>query len=503
MTQTPAEPLRLLLLADLHYVGAARHECPIPARHAPLGRELAERAIRKTLRSHRPDAVVLLGDIVDNGLAAGAEADLAALHDTLCQFDVPLLVVPGNHDGHAQRVFDIFRDHPGLHEIKGHRLVTIAEHYGEGDVTRHSEADLALVRRTAAAAPRAPLIVLQHNPIHPAIESSYPYNPANAQAIQACYAAAGVALSLSGHYHPGFPLERVDGVGYLTAPALCEEPFRFLEVVLRGTEATVTEAQLQMPGAPPLTDFHCHTHYAYCRDDIHAGGAIERARLLGLRRLFLTEHAGQLYLPQEEFWGGRFFHDPGLISRRRHTPACRMDAYLAEVLPLRDDFVRLGIEVDGDGRGGLTLLDEDREHFELLVGAVHWLPPPFDPQAASPAALRRHFMAATESLCRNGIRILAHPFRYFRRLGLDVPTDLCQPMVQLLAATGVAAEINFHTNSPDPRFVAACLEAGVPIALGTDAHALWETGDLSPHLDILRQAGCSSPQDLRRALLTR
>ena len=62
-------------------------------------------------------------------------------------------------------------------------------------------------------------------------------------------------------------------------------------------------------------------------------------------------------------------------------------------------------------------------------------------------------------------------------------------VAEMLAGRAIAAEVNYHTNSPDPRFVEACLARGVKIALGTDAHALWEVGELAPHLAVLREAG--------------
>jgi len=146
-----------------------------------------------------------------------------------------------------------------------------------------------------------------------------------------------------------------------------------------------------------------------------------------------------------------------------------MDAYLAQMLPLRDAFVRLGLECDSDGRGGLTLLDEDRGHWDWLIGAVHWIPD-FDPATATAVQRKRAFMAASESVARAGVDALAHPFRYFRRGRMDAPRDLHRPMARMLADAGVAAEINFHTHAPDPRFIAACLAEGVGIALATDSH---------------------------------
>jgi len=833
MPDIPPE-LDLLVLADLHYVGEADHRCPIPERNAWFGKELAERAMRRAVRQGRPDAIALMGDLVDNGLADRAEEDLAAIAQALAQFQIPILVVPGNHDGPVERILGIFGDRLGVHELGGYQLITLASAYDELDRTAFTESDLALGARATEAAPGKPVVVLHHDPVHPPIDDAYPYNPTNADAIKWRYAEAGVLASIGGHFHAGLPPESLGGVTYVTAPALCEAPFRFLRIHLRGRTVEVTEQALRctaailaaprtaavpaaprtaavpaaprtaaVPAAPPgtaailaaergaatptftptnprygpvnirsrkklphwemegglywvtfrlgdslprpvldailaerenalaafqragriptpcdcqriedlfnerveaylnsgagachladprvadrvanalrffdgaryqlagwcvmpnhvhvlftalpgqaleqilhswksftskeanrilgrggnfwareyydhlvrddeelarilgyivnnpikanlrdwqwvwihemfreadgpsqqdaggtertaavsaapgtaailaaglraeksqqdaggtaeksqqdaggtaeksqqdaggtaeksqrdaggtkLWDIHCHTHYADCRDDVDARGAIERSRAMGLSGLVLAEHSTQLYVGREDFWSARFFDDPDLLRRNRHTPVCRMDAYLAEILPLRSPSVRLGLEVDSDGRGGVTLLEEDAAHWDLLIGAVHWVPF-FDPAAATAAERARRFLDATESVLRAGVDVLAHPFRYFRRNGMERPKELYHPLAKLLAETGVAVEINFHTNDPDPAFFAICIEEGVRIALGTDSHALWEVGELWPHLDVLRRAG--APDDFGSMLFT-
>ena len=83
------------------------------------------------------------------------------------------------------------------------------------------------------------MIALQHYPIDPDIPDPYPYLLSNRAAIMDGYRDAGVLLSLSGHYHAGQPLHVVDGVRYVTAPALFAAPFRFLHVRLEGREARV------------------------------------------------------------------------------------------------------------------------------------------------------------------------------------------------------------------------------------------------------------------------
>jgi len=126
-------------------------------------------------------------------------------------------------------------------------------------------------------------------------------------------------------------------------------------------------------------------------------------------------------------------------------------------------------------------LEEDREGWDLLVGAVHMLPEAYSEN------VERGFMMVTEKLLQRGVKVLAHPFRLFRRRGMEVPKHLFKPVAEMLAKYKVAAELNFHTNEPDPEFFRLCLEEGVPIALGSDAHALYEVGEFAPHIEFLRK----------------
>ncbi len=490
--------LDILILADIHYVGSAQHECPIPKRRAELGLELVRRAWERAQRNGVPDAVVLMGDLVDNGDADGADQDLERLRDALAEMGLPMLVVPGNHDGDAERLLRIFGDKAGLHELKGCQVLTFADRYGPDERANRSRGGLALAARTRKEHPGGPIVVFQHSPIHPPIESSYPYNLGNRDEVMAAYAEAGVALSVSGHYHAGQPLTYVGGVGYVTCPALCEAPFRFLRLTLRGREFSVEEVSLAMDSRLGLVDSHVHSQYAYCADDITAEGAIGRARDFGLAGITFAEHAGQLYLSQQDYWRAAFLYDAALIARERAAGRDRMQRYRREIAGLRSDFVRVGLEVECDGDGKLTLLDEDRDGWDVLVGAVHYLRELRSGEPSS-AEVAQAFMEANECICAAGVDVLAHPFRIFRRNQRPTPTELYEPLADLLAATDVAAEINFHTNEPDPHFFQLCLERGVRIALGSDAHALHEVGEFGPHLELLRQAG--APENLDGVLL--
>jgi histidinol phosphatase-like PHP family hydrolase/predicted MPP superfamily phosphohydrolase len=481
-----SQPLEILLLADVHYVNHAARECPIPTRKAAWGRELMRRALREARRHGPVDVVVLLGDLVDDGAASGAEDDLRELCEGAGSLETPIIVVPGNHDGDAARLARLFGHEPGVHRIKGYQLLTFADRYEPNDEAARGRDDLDALAQAVAAHPESPVVAFQHNPIHPPIESTYPFNLTNAADVMRAYERAGVLLSVSAHYHPGLAAEAVNGVSYMTCPALCEAPFRFVRLSLAGRSFRVAETQLVLDPPTPLRDFHVHTQYAYCRDDVTAAAAIERAEALGVDGICLTEHAGQLYLSPEDYWSHRFAPDPGLIARERAAGRGRLRRFREEIEPLRSPRVGVGLEVELDGSGGLTLLDEDREGWDVLIGAVHRLAN-HEAEGASSSDVTRAFMAETERLVSLGIDLLAHPFRYFRRAKMPVPTELYRPVAEALAVHGVAAEINYHTNEPDPAFFAMCLEHGVKIALGSDSHGLWEVGDLNPHLQLLEQ----------------
>jgi len=237
--------LDLLLLADLHYVHEAEHVCPIPERRTELGLALVRQAYTHLQeRGVDPDMILLLGDLVDNGEARGAEKDLAAVAAQAQAWDLPVLAIPGNHDGEPGRFARLYGCAPGLHAIGGYGFLVYHDPVGEGHVTARTEADLGLAERVAAERPELHLVALQHNPLHPPIAHDYPFLLTNAEAVLAAYGRAGVFLSLSGHYHPGQAAHDAGGVTCYTAPAACEAPFRFAHVRIEGREAAVCEYAL-------------------------------------------------------------------------------------------------------------------------------------------------------------------------------------------------------------------------------------------------------------------
>ena len=461
------DEFRLLVLADAHCVGEDA--------------ELILRAVDDANRRGGFDAVALMGDLLNDGDAA---LDTVARTVREAVGSAPMLVVAGNHDGPADRLRSAFGHPPDLAALGGYWFVAFTDTYAEGDDCTRTAADRRRLRELADR-DGAPIVALQHNPVwpDPDTDSDYPYLHTNRDEVMRDYRDAGVLLSISGHYHAGGDLASAGGVRYLTAPALCESPHAYLLVTLIGREVRVDRRELLLPADPPLIDTHVHTDFAYCREDVTAAGAIDRARTFGLAGICLVEHAGQLYCSEDEFWSAAHIRRPGVW---RTSPHSRMPQFRRDILPLHSDWVRVGLEVALDVDGKLTLRDDDRDWPDLLVGAIHWLPR--DETALSDAEVASLVMATCEGLLTEGVDVLAHPWRIFRWCGRTVPTDLFAPLADMLAATNTAAEINFHCNTPSEDFVAACIDRGVKIALASDAHALRDVALLGAHLALLRRA---------------
>lgn len=485
-------PLRLLLAGDLHYTGSAARDCKIPARKTEYGLEF----IKRVFGASRPgsfDAVIFMGDVVDNGLAEGAEADFREIREEAASFGAPCFFVRGNHDCPE----DVFRQLSGMKAeyavIGDYLLYFFNDRYSEGDYCRRSEADMGKFKQAAGDNPGKKLLVFQHSPLFPKIQGAYPYNLENAEKTHASYRENGVCVSVSGHYHRGIGLFSKDGTGYLTVPALCEFPFAYTEMDVEGLDIMVSLKTLAPEGL--LWDNHCHTEFAYCGENVSVGAVCARAGLLGLDYVGFAEHAGQLYLPRENYWAGDCYGKPRLIHDFRESGESRFERYKSAVSGFRGARARLGLEAEPDKEGNLSLLPGHREDVDFLLGAVHFLP------QAGKKETRRMFMEANEALLRNGVDAVAHPFRYFRRAKTPAPKELFPELAGMLKSYGAAAEVNFHLNEPPLEFFERCLEEGVKISVGTDTHNLLEAGDLSKHIGFLRKLGVSPEKDREKFLV--
>ncbi len=482
--------LDLVIVGDLHYTGRSGSARAIPGLVPPLGLECAVRALRDAVRDGRPDAVILLGDLVDQGSTTEAIENWREIHQRLRAFGVPLVVTPGNHDERPETLMRVFGSRTGIQEINGYLLAVFHESYEVGtEVPLRSltqMAELGAVRGSGK-----PIIAVQHPVVWPPLNRDYPYTLRQADRVAEAYADAGVCLSLSGHFHAGLEPIVHRGVTYLVCPALPQRPFVYTRVKLVGsTVASISRVALALEGHPHIQDFHIHTEFAYCAEDITMAEVLNRLPLLGLSCVGFVEHADQLYLPREGFWARRDMHDPAALCAARDAGHARYRAFRNAVRPLctRPPFLGLEAEPASDGRG-LAVLPEDRDGPDYWIGAIHHFGP-LDVRRLTAREREDLFLRGVRQVVAAGVHILAHPFRYFpKELGIPEPENLYRPVVEYLAETGTAAEINFHTYAPRPEFYALCLKRGVRLTLGSDAHALVDVGDLHPHLDLLKEIG--------------
>lgn len=487
--------MKIAVLADIHYGSSS----PPVERRSEIGDVLLRRAVRRLNRYLRPDVTLLLGDLLDDGEAPDAPGRRAALAAIVGEIESPAIVIPGNHDGDADRFYAEFtRPAPTL-DVAGVRFVSFIDPEEPGWNARRTRRDLERLKE-ARRGHDGPLVCLQHVPLLPPGRSDCPFNLTNAGEVIETSRASGVTLTIAGHHHPGTPLVREGDVTFVVAPGLCEKPFPFCIIELEKGRVSLERHELALPAEPELFDFHTHTEFAYCSADMEMPRAVSLAREFGLAGMAFTEHSGQLLFDSETYWSGTFLEDGVDHSSGIRD---RTDEYLARAGGFAEHRAACGFEVDCDFKGRPVFRSPDRDRVQLLLGAVHKLPELMRPRPDIAKAAAQ-FMSVAEKFLRSGIGVLAHPFRAFSRDGMDAPRDAFAPMVRLLKDAGVAAEVNFHDpNGPQVEFLRMCFEAGVKLAFGSDAHSLCDVGEFEPHLRLLEEIGAGPealvrPEDLVR-----
>lgn len=154
------KPTLLVQLSDLHIGGNENGIEPLPRLEAVIA------AVRSL--PNRPDAVLVSGDLTDDG----AEAGYRIARELLAQMDVPLHVIPGNHDDRARlrAAFDL----PGVGDERINysvqvgelRLVAFDSIVPGQDPGDFPPDQLRWLDEELAAQPEAPtLLALHHTPL--------------------------------------------------------------------------------------------------------------------------------------------------------------------------------------------------------------------------------------------------------------------------------------------------------------------------------------------------
>ncbi|MBN2640408.1 MAG: metallophosphoesterase [Victivallales bacterium] len=475
--------MKLAVISDLHF--SRENNTTLPSRSGKYADIFLLRVVKRLNRYIKPDAVFIGGDLIDAPKAPDAMALLGELKQIIDMLDAPVIVIPGNHDPEPDIFYTVFERPPAFLDVQGVRLLPFIDPPAPGyNATRQDDA-IQSMRRFAEEA-GGPSVTLQHVPLFKPETSPSPYNYTNCQEIIEVMKSAGVKASISGHYHKGFSAVKCDGFYAATAPACCEKPFRFMLADINAAGVMTTQLQqLGIPAERACTDWHVHSHFAYCAENMSFSATADLAKLFGLENLAICEHGRHLLMSSDDYRYGKYF-EKGL---RGIDIIDRMPEFLKAMQTFPANQFLLGLELECDASGSPVLLPGRDLTLDVKLGAVHYMPPLdcYD-------AVKNEFLRQTKALLDHQVNILAHPFRIFRRSGLPVPAELFSVVADMLKETSTAAEINFHTNDPEPEFFAICAEKGVKIALGSDSHNLYEIGEFYAHFEFIDKLGISAEQ---------
>jgi histidinol phosphatase-like PHP family hydrolase len=242
-----------------------------------------------------------------------------------------------------------------------------------------------------------------------------------------------------------------------------------------------------------IMDCHTHTEYSACAEDVSLARYSEFAAEHPLV-FAITDHSAQLLYPPDNRWG--FW---GEDADRIWEECCeegfqRVREYLVEVRRAQRGNMLVGIELDVRHTGEIAFPEDELGGLDIRLGAVHRL------RSADEGAPEREVIAEyqrqTVWLLEAGVEVIAHPFRLLMSKGVEPDRDLIAWLVSTADEFGAALEINSHKKFWEQHVALArvAVEAGVPLAAGTDCHAWHEFGDFSYHLQVAEAAGAPGPE---------
>lgn len=253
--------MKLILFADLHYYGGDR-ETAIFGKTKKLTQyamPMLEQLIERVNRDYKPDAVINLGDSIQDANDRDADVlSLTTVAEKLKEFHCPCYTVLGNHDlkmfdshREAEEIFGCERFNDSL-DLCGYHLVFLTNGVkpelgtaGGGIPKTHavSEDTIEWLREDLKRS-KNPALIFTHYAFYGS-DANVIKN--GEQVLQVLRESGNVAAAFSGHTHRAYSEEH-DGIAFhvLGSPtADLEESGRpdgvYYEVELCGGEITVTE----------------------------------------------------------------------------------------------------------------------------------------------------------------------------------------------------------------------------------------------------------------------
>ena len=217
---------RIVILSDLHF--ALQKNLLCPGRHGEYADRLLQSVVTRCNQVLKPDVVVVAGDLINFPDDENASELLLKLKHLLDQLTMPYLVIPGNHDPEPERFYRHFPMQKDITNIGDLRFVSFCDEEMPGYNARRSIADFEKMR-AAARDWNGKRIALQHVPVgYPDEHYKCFYNYTNAPEVMRSLEECQYDLCISGHEHAGLPVKKSGCTTFVTAPGICETPFRYL-----------------------------------------------------------------------------------------------------------------------------------------------------------------------------------------------------------------------------------------------------------------------------------
>ena len=98
-----AKSIKLAVLTDIHYGPPSI----LPQRRSEIADILLMRTVHRLNRLVQPDAVVVLGDVLNDDTVPDAAELLAHMRTILDKLHAPYIAIPGNHDGDVDNFYRV------------------------------------------------------------------------------------------------------------------------------------------------------------------------------------------------------------------------------------------------------------------------------------------------------------------------------------------------------------------------------------------------------------
>ena len=194
----------------------------------------------------------------------------------------------------------------------------------------------------------------------------------------------------------------------------------------------------------------------------------------GLEKAAVTEHSRHLWFEPTGCW-----FKSGMDSKEIFN---RFDVYFDSCQKTAGRLIP-GLEIDCAANGDIILPPQYDDSAQIKIGGLHKLTDTPDQYKC-----RQEFLYLTRRLAEAGLPVLAHPLRILKKYRCD-DRPVYRQLVEILKEYNMAAEINCHQDLPEPEFYRLCLDSGVKLVFGSDAHNLRDFGFLQPHIEFLRSIG--------------